>query len=70
MIIGRYRLDYKTAVNLDMKRKTEISLEEAMNLEGRGIIIDKEQDIYTNDLHQEERRSSLLTIFECLKEQI
>lgn len=70
MIMEKYGMDYKTAVNLDMEGKTEISFEEAMNLDGRGIIIDKDQDICTNDLPQEERKSSLLTIFEFLKKQI
>jgi hypothetical protein len=70
MIIEKYGLDYKTAVSLDVNGGTEISLEEAMNLDGRGIVIDKDQDIYTNDLPQEERKSSLLTVFECLKKQI
>lgn len=67
-VIEKYGADYKTAKSLYVGRKTEISFEEAMSLNGRGILIDKEQDVYTNDLPQEERRSNLLMIFESLKE--
>ena len=54
--------------NLANIKKHKISFEEAMSLNGRGILIDKEQDVYTNDLPQEERKSNLLVIFESLKE--
>lgn len=66
-IIEKYGMDYNSAINLDMEGRKEISLKEAMNLQGRGIIIDKEQDIYTNDLPHEERKSSVSMIFEFLR---
>lgn len=62
-IIEKYGTDYITAGNLDVEGITEISLEEAMHLPERGICIDKEEDIYTQDLPQEERESALLRIF-------
>ncbi len=65
-VIEKYGMDYNTALYLDIERKTEISFEEAMYLNGRGIFIDKEEDICTNDLPQEERKSMLLTIFRSL----
>ena len=65
-IIEKYGMDYKTATNLDMEGTTEISFEEAMCLKGRGILLDEEQNVYTNDLPQEERKLCLLTIFEFL----
>jgi hypothetical protein len=65
-IIEKYGMDYRTAISLDMKGKTEISFEEAMCLDGRGILVDKGQDIYTGDLPQEERKSKLLRIFKLL----
>ena len=65
-IIEKYGMDYATAISLDIKGISEISFEEAMHLDGRGIVIDSEQDIYTNDLPQEERKSSLAMIFKFL----
>lgn len=65
-VIEKYGMDYETATNLDMEGRTEISFEEAMCLDGIGILIDKEQDIYTNELPQEERKSRLSIIFEFL----
>lgn len=64
-LIEKYGMDYATAINLDIEEKTEISFEEAMHLHGRGILIDEEQDVYTNDLPQDERKSSLM-IFKSL----
>ena len=69
-IVDKYGMDYTTVVNLYTEGKTEISFEEAMSLRGRGILVDKEQDIYTNDLAQEERKLSLSTIFESMGEQM
>jgi hypothetical protein len=67
-VIEKYGMDYAGALNLDVEGRNEgraeISFEEAMNLHGRGILVDKEQDIYTNDLAQEERKRSILAIFE------
>ena len=65
-IVDKCGMDYTTVVNLYTEGKTEISFEEAMSLRGRGILVDKEQDIYTNDLAQEERKSELSEIFESL----
>ena len=65
-IVDKCGMDYTTVVNLYTEGKTEISFEEAMSLRGRGILVDKEQDIYTNDLAQEERKSELSGIFESL----
>ncbi len=61
-IIEKYGMDYITAGNLDVGRITEI-LEGAMHLPGRCICLDKEQDIYTNDLPLEECESTLSRIF-------
>ena len=69
-IVDKCGMDYTTIVNLYTEGKTEISFEEAMSLRGRGILVDKEQDIYTNDLAQEERKSSLSTIFEYIGKQV
>ena len=62
-IIEKYGMDYITAGDLDVGGITEISLEDALHLPGRGICLDKEQDIYTNDLPSEECESTLLRIF-------
>lgn len=62
-IIEEYGMDYTTAGNLDVNGTTEISFEDAMHLPGRGVCLDKEQDIYTQDLPLEERKSALLQIF-------
>lgn len=67
-IIEKCGMDYVTAGNLDIEEITEISFEEVMHLPGRGICIDIEQDIYTNDLPQEERKSALSEIFRILGE--
>ncbi len=65
-LIKKYRVDCTTAINLDIGRRTETTFAEMMNLSGRGILIDEEQDIYTNDLPRDERKSALLEIFEFL----
>lgn len=65
-VIEKYGIDYTTAVSLDIEGRTEISFESAMDLHGRGILLDKEQNIYTNDLPRDERRSALSEIFEFL----
>jgi hypothetical protein len=62
-IIEEYGMDYITGLDLDVKRIIEISLEDAMHLNGRCVLIDKEQDIYSNDLPLDERRSALQYIF-------
>lgn len=62
-IIGEHGMDYITAGNLNIERITEISFEDAMCLPGRGICIDKDQDIYTNDLPLEERKEAISMIF-------
>lgn len=62
--IEKYGMDYIAAGNLDIKGITEISLEDALHLPGRCICIDKEQDIYTNDLPLEERELSLSIIYQ------
>jgi len=66
-VIEKYGMDYNTAISLDVKG-TEISFEDLMHLDGRGIVIDKEQDIYTNDLGHEERESINSVIFDSMKE--
>lgn len=63
-IIKKYSMDYITAGNLDVNGITEISFEDAIHLPGRGICIDPEQDIYTNDLPLEERESFLMRIYQ------
>lgn len=63
-IIEKYGMDYITTGNLDIEGITETSLEEAIHLPGRGVCIDKEQDIYTNDLPLEERELSLSIIYQ------
>lgn len=65
-IIEKYGMNYATAMNLDIEGKKEISFEEAMRLRGRGILIDRKQDTYTNDLPQGERKSALSEIFKSL----
>lgn len=62
-IIEKYGMNYATAMNLDIEGMKEISFEEAMCLRGRGILIDRNKDIYTNDLPQEERKRILSGIF-------
>lgn len=62
-IIERYGMYYITAGNLDEGGITEISLEDALHLPGRGLCLDKEQDMYTNDLPSEECELALSRIF-------
>ena len=63
-IIEKYGMDYIIAINLDIEGMTEISFEKAMCLDGRGIFIDKEKHIYTNDLPLDERKITLSKMFD------
>lgn len=62
-VIEKYGMGYNTVASLEAEGRKEISFEDAMCLDERGIIIDEEQDIYTGDLPREERKSNLLRIF-------
>lgn len=59
----RFVFDYETSVDLEIRGIEDISFEDSMKLRGRGILIDSEQDIYSNDLPHDERRSVLYAIF-------
>lgn len=58
-IIENIESEYRTDLYVGINNIRHMSIDDLMKIPGRGVLVDKEQDIYSNDLPRKERKSYL-----------